>query len=410
MMLVDRNRRLPLAAARMASAVALLGIMAGCASPPPRVAATPEEHGNKASVPGIEQARVYPLSDTESFVRIGLEAFAREQAAFKAAGKTGALPPANYLAISGGGDNGAFGVGLLTGWKATGKRPEFKLVTGVSTGALIAPFAFLGGDYDNRLKDLYTSIGPDDIYEARGLLNGLLSDGLADNSPLFRLVAKHANEQMLDAIAAEHKKGRILLVGTTNLDVQQPVIWDVGAIAASNAPGRLQLFHRILVASAAIPGAFPPVMIDVEFDGKPYQEMHVDGGTSAQAFVYPTSLNVKQISQSQGIKRQRNLYIIRNARLDADWASVERSTVDVIGRSIASLINSQGVGDLYRMYTQAEKDGVNYNLAFIKPDFTERHKEEFDTEFMRKLFAYGFEMSKDGYPWQEYPPGYSSGQ
>jgi len=392
--------------ARAACMIALLGIVAGCATPP-RLGAVPATQTAGAVVPGIERARVYVLTDRDPFVDIAEEAFDREQAAFKAAGHSGALPPASYLSISGGGDNGAFGAGLLVGWTAAGTRPEFKLVTGVSTGALIAPFAFLGAAYDDRLKSVYTSIKPDDIFENRGLLAGLFSDALADNTPLFGLVAKHADQQMLDDIAAEYKKGRILLIGTTNLDAQQPVIWNIGEIAASNDPKRLEIFHKILVASAAIPGAFPPVMFDVEADGNPYQEMHVDGGASAQAFAYPATLNAKKLLAERGVTRERSLYIIRNARLDAEWASVERSTLNIIGRAIASLINSQGIGDLYRMYTQSEKDGVNYNLAFIKPEFTEVHKEEFDTAYMRKLFEYGFEQAKNGYPWRNYPPGYT---
>jgi hypothetical protein len=148
-------------------------------------------------------------------------------------------------------------------------------------------------------------------------------------------------------------------------------------------------------------------MFDVVAGGKPYQEMHVDGGASSQAFVYPPSLNAKKLLADLGVSRQRNLYIIRNSRLGADWASVERSTLDIIGRAIGTLINFQGIGDLYRMYAQTEKDGVDYNLAFIKPDFTAQHIEEFDTAYMRELFAYGFEMSKSGYPWRKYPPGFT---
>jgi hypothetical protein len=389
--------------------IALFGLVVGCAAPE-RIAAVPDGRAADAEVPGIEGARVYVMAESQPFRDVAMESFAREQAAFKAAGHSGDLPPANYLSLSGGGDNGAFGTGLLVGWTAQGTRPEFKLVTGVSTGALIAPFAFLGSDYDAALQEVFTSVAPDDIYETRNVFSGIFGDGLADNAPLYRLVAQKVDQQMLDAIAAEYEKGRVLLIATTNLDAQQPVIWNIGAIAASGDPKRFQLIHSIMVASAAIPGAFPPVMFDVEVDGQAYQEMHVDGGTSTQAFAYPTSLNVKDIMDKRGLARERNLYIIRNSRLDAEWASVDRSTLDIVGRSIASLINFQGIGDLYRMYAQTEKDGVNYHLAFIHPDFTDTHIEEFDTAYMRKLFAYGFEMSKDGYPWRKFPPGFDPAQ
>ncbi len=181
----------------------------------------------------------------------------------------------------------------------------------------------------------------------------------------------------------------------------------MGEIAASGDPKALHLFHSIMVASAAIPGAFPPVMIDVEVDGKRYQEMHVDGGATAQAFVYPPSLNIRDVAEGAGIKRDRHLYIIRNASLDPDWASTERWTLTIAGRAIGSLIHSQGIGDLYRMYIQAEKDRVDYNLAFIGADFKAEPKEDFDPEYMGQLFDYAYQQARVGYRWKKYPPGYT---
>ena len=174
----------------------------------------------------------------------------------------------NYLAVSGGGDNGAFGAGLMNGWTETGTRPEFKMVTGVSTGALIAPFAFLGPDYDAALREVYTTMTPEKVYRARGLSAALFDDAMADTTPLAEMIAKYADQKMFDAIAREYQKGRLLLIGTTDLDAQRPVIWNIGAIAASGHPEALELFRKILRASAAIPGAFQPVLIDVEIDGQ----------------------------------------------------------------------------------------------------------------------------------------------
>jgi hypothetical protein len=312
--------------------------------------------------------------------------------------------------VSGGGDNGAFGAGLIVGWTKAGDRPEFKLVTGISTGALIAPFAFLGPEYDAKLKEVFTSISADNIFVERGLVEGFFGDALTDSTPLFELVGRYANQEMLDAIGQEYARGRILLIATTDLDARHPVVWNIGEIAASGDPKALELFHKVLVASASIPGAFPPVMVDVEVDGTPYQEMHVDGGTMAQAFLYPPALNVSELAEAQGTQRERYVYIIRNAKLDTDWASVERQTLSIVGRSVATLIHSQGIGDLYRMYLQTEKDGVDYSLAFIPPDFTAVHKEEFDTEFMGQLFDHAYQMSRKEYPWQKYPPGYSDSE
>jgi predicted acylesterase/phospholipase RssA len=157
---------------------------------------------------------------------------------------------------TGGGDAGAFGAGLLVGWTAHGTRPEFKIVTGVSTGALIAPFAYLGPRYDDVLRQVYTSIGPKDVYEARTILAALTSDGLADNRPLWHLIAKYVTADFLAEIAQEYEKGRFLLIGTTNIDARCGVVWNMGAIASSKDPRAVELFRNIMLASAAIPGPF----------------------------------------------------------------------------------------------------------------------------------------------------------
>ena len=317
--------------------------------------------------------------------------------------RAAALPPADFLAISGGGEDGAFGAGLLVGWSAAGTRPRFKGVTGISTGALTAPFAFLGPAYDSKLREVYTTIAGKDILRSNGLLDAVFfNDSLADTAPLRRTVARYFDQAVLDAIAAEYRKGRVLLIGTTNLDARRPVIWDIGKIAISGRPEALALVQRILIASAAIPGAFPPVMIDVEAEGKHYQEMHVDGGASTQVFAYPPSLNAR----ATGIVRERRLYVIRNARLDPDWAQVDRATLTIAGRAISSLIQTQGVGDLYRIYLTCQRDGVDFNLAYIPKTFTRQLKEPFETAYMQDLFEVGYDLAAKGYPWAKSPPGY----
>ena len=405
---MGRNRiiRMPSTATRTCLLIVVVGALQAC-STLTRMDAVPADRVMDASVTGIPTARLFVDLDPEPFERLGLESTRREQVYLAEQGHTGTMPPAYFLAVSGGGDKGAFGAGLLVGWTEAGNRPEFKLVTGISTGALIAPFAFLGPEYDEQLKQVYTSISPDDIYEERGLLAGLMSDALTDNAPLFSLVRRYANQDMLNAIAQEYANGRLLLIGTTHLDARRPVVWNIGEIAASGHPKALELFDKVLVASAAIPGVFPPVMIDVEVDGKIYQEMHVDGGAIAQAFVYPPALTVKAIAEEHAIKRERHLYIIRNAGLDPDWAQVDRGIISISRRAIASLIHTQGIGDLYRMYLQTEKDDVDYNLAYVPSEFDAAHEEEFDTEFMRQLFDYGYQLSRQRYPWHKYPPGYS---
>jgi len=382
-------------------------LLQGCATPQRREA-VPFGLQNKAEIPGLPGVRYNPTNsrDIAEMTREGMESVKREQDYLAATGHQGPLPPANFLAISGGGDDGAFGAGLLNGWTAAGDRPQFKLVTGISTGALIAPFAFLGPEYDATLKEVYTSSSPKDILEKRGMLAAVFDDAMADNKPLWNVVEKKVDRAMLEAIAAEYKKGRLLLVGTTDLDARRPVIWNLTKIAASGHPKALELFHTLMLASAAIPGAFPPVMIDVEADGKPYQEMHVDGGAVAQVFAYPPSIRLKELSRENHIQRERRLYLIRNARLDAQWAQVERNTMSIAARAISSLIQFQGVGDLYRIYATTQRDGVDYNLAYIPPSFNAPHKEDFDTEYMRQLFDTGYRMAAKGYPWQKTPPAF----
>ncbi len=388
--------------------VALIVLMQGCSMTPPRLPAVPPELTARAEIPGMPGVRYVAGGDMTELTRIGTEALQREQAYLARQGRKGPLPPAVYLAVSGGGDNGAFAAGLLNGWTARGKRPEFKLVTGISTGALIAPFAFLGPKYDATLKRVYTTLSPKDVIEPRSFISGVLSDAMADNAPLLRLTRQSVNEQLLKEIATEYAKGRFLLIATADLDARRPIIWDMGKIATYGGPEAVDLFVRIMIASASIPGGFPPMMLDVEVDGKAYQEMHVDGGIMAQVFAYPASIRVNEVAASAGVTRERKLYVIRNSRLDPDWADVERSTMSIAGRAVASLIHSQGIGDLYRIYATAQRDGVDFNLGFIPSSFNAPHKEEFDNEYMRKLYATGYDMALQGFPWLKVPPGFTS--
>jgi predicted patatin/cPLA2 family phospholipase len=380
-------------------------IVTGC-SPPMRLAAVPQHAELSMNVGSMQAIRYYPPDQLGSLQADALDAINRERAALAAAGHTGPLPPVSYLAVSGGGEDGAFGAGLLTGWTETGTRPEFKVVTGVSTGALTAPFAFLGPAYDGQLKEMYTTLSAADVLETRSFLAAIYDDAMADTAPLRRTIAKYMTMDVLAAIAREHAKGRILLIGTTNLDLRRGVIWNIGKIAASGSPEALELVRSILVASAAIPGAFPPVMIDVTVDGKPYQEMHVDGGASAQVFVYPPSLKIAEAAKALGIERRRDVYVIRNARLDAQWADVKRETMSIASRAISSLIQTQGIGDLYRIYAVSQRDGVGFHLAYIPPSFDMELKEPFDPGYMQALFELGHKMGAQGYPWQDHPPGY----
>ncbi|HEX7253391.1 MAG TPA: patatin-like phospholipase family protein [Thermoanaerobaculia bacterium] len=373
-----------------------------------RKPAVPSELQALAVIPGFPNfIRYFPTDATHEaqFEKDFLDSNERERIELARHGYTGALPPVSYLAISGGGDNGAFGAGLLNGWSATGDRPTFKLVTGVSTGALIAPFAFLGSAYDATIKSIYTGISLNDIALKRSPLWVLLGDAMSDNAPLKRLVQRTVTREVLGAIANERDKGRLLLVATTNLDARRPVIWNITEIAAARSDIALELVRKILIASSAIPGTFPPVMVDVLAGTHSYQEMHVDGATAAQVFVYPTAMRLHQLAP-----RKRTLYIIRNARLDPEWAQVERRTVPIAFRAIATLVQFQGIGDLYTIYTITQRDRLEFNLAFIPPTFDFPHKQLFDKKYMQALFAVGERMAIKGTDWWwKHPPVLLSG-
>lgn len=281
-------RPLRLVSPRLLGALLLMGAsLQGCQSLP-RQEAVPRMLTQKAIPVDFPNSRYWPDLNIEAFVRDAAESTNRERTYLALLGQPPpALPAASYLAISGGGDAGAFGAGLLVGWTKRGTRPEFKVVTGVSAGALIAPFAFLGSAYDPVLKNVSLSIGAKDIIHMRSLLAAVASDGMADPTPLAAMIAHYVTQDVLVAISREHARGRVLLIATTDLDSRQPVVWNMGVIASSKNPRAIDLFRKIMLASASIPGLFPPVMIDVSVNGNLYQEMHVDGGVMAEAFLFP---------------------------------------------------------------------------------------------------------------------------
>jgi hypothetical protein len=372
---------------------------AGCAIVPTRKS-LPEKFRNVAQIPGIPEARMWgdDAMNTEHqyFTMPQEEIAARYPALIEV--------PHNYLAISGGGANGAFGAGLLVGWTATGTRPEFSLVTGISSGALIAPFAFLGSAYDDQLREVYTTYSTKDLITKHTLLEILTGYSMVDTAPLRQLMAKYYNQKMIAAIADEHRKGRRLYVGTTNLDAQRPVIWSIGAIAASGASNAIELIHDVILASASIPGAFPPVIINVEAEGTAYDEMHVDGGTSNQAFLYPSDVDWRRVIKGLKVKGTPVGYVIRNSRLVPRWGTTEIKIVDIARRSIDSLIRTQGLGDLYRIYLYCRRDGIDFKLVHIPDDFELKPNELFDPLYMKQLFELGRQMAVSGSAWLDSPP------
>jgi predicted acylesterase/phospholipase RssA len=377
-------------------------LVSGCAATLLRVP-LPVDLVEQAAIPGIPDARYWGDASPEYAVEIiGAASDAELQQAFPGVyGKAH-----SYLAISGGGANGAYGAGFLVGWTAAGTRPEFSMVTGVSTGALTAPFAFLGADYDDELREIYTTMSTEDIATTKGLLAGLFSDAMADTKPLRALIERYVDAEMIEAIAREHRRGRRLWIGTANLDVGRPVIWNLGAIATSDFADKARLIHDVLQASAAIPVAFPPVLISVEAGGRTYDEMHVDGGTAQQVFVYPAEMDWPRIVDRLQVTGAPTVYVIRNAFLDASFNGVQRKVLPIASRSIQSMIRTQGLGDLYQIYALCVRDGNEFKLAYIPADFIEQAAEDFDPVYMGKLFEHGYQEARNGYQWRTEPPGF----
>ena len=306
---------------------------------------------------------------------------------------TQVLPPASYLAISGGSDNGAFTAGFLQGWTQAGTRPQFKLVTGVSTGALIAPFAFLGSAHDETLKSLYTKVSHKDIATERSFYSMLFGDAMADTTPLWKLLKAHVTQTVVDAIGAEYAKGRLLLLSTTDLDARRPVVWNVTKIAASHQPGALELIQKIMLASASIPGAFPPVMINVEANGEKFEEMHVDGGPRHKCSHIGRASNSRRYPRNAGHNASdKSTYFATPAwiRNGPKWNA--EPCLSLLAPS-PRLVEYQVIGDLNRIYDVTERDGTDFNLAYIPESFKVPHTKRFDTVYMRQLFDFGFQQA-----------------
>jgi hypothetical protein len=331
--------------ARLSLALSLALLAAGCATAPRH--GVPQALADAAIVEGYSNIRFWGDAEPERLDELAATALTQRQKALaqrqKALGHE--LTSGKFLALSGGGSDGAFGAGLLAGWSAHGDRPEFDMVTGISTGAIIAPFAFLGPRYDGWLEQFYTAYGTDDLLSFSFIAGIFGGGGVADSAPLQTLIARFVTQAVLDEIAGEYRKGRRLLVGTTNFDAQRPVIWDLSAIAASGRPGSLALFRKIMLASASVPLIFPPVRIDVVADGKRYQEMHVDGSITAPVFFLPPQIRLERVDKKFNIAPDRELYVIRNGKIDPLYLTVEDDLLSLTNRAFLTMSKSQTAGE-----------------------------------------------------------------
>ena len=312
--------------------------------------------------------------------------------------------PINILAISGGGMYGAFDVGVLNGWSESGKRPKFDIVTGISTGAFIATYAFLGTEYDEKLRDDYVLARPKDIYKKRRWISILNSDSFASSEPLRKKLDEAVTPELLAEVAKAHAEGRRLYVGTTNLDTRRAVIWDMGAIASSGKPDALELYRKIILASGALPGLFPPVLIDIEVDGKKYQELHVDGGVTASVFV-PMALAECEPRKPCG-REGSHVYVISSGKLYADSDTVRRQFLSVTYDSIYAMLYAGARNDIFRIFNQSLLCGMDFHLIAIPQKVAlNLNMLSFEPKELRKLYEIGREMGRTQKGWRESPPG-----
>jgi predicted acylesterase/phospholipase RssA len=365
--------------------LAVMFILAGCSSLP----RTPYAASDAASSTVLDLGALRRYADEPA------STFLKTNVSFRAG-------PLSYLALSGGGADGAYGAGVLNGWTAAGTRPEFSAVSGVSTGALIAPFALLGPAYDATLRDVYTSGIAESLLNTPNIVHALFGSGLFGNTHLRELVARYVDQDMLGAIAAEHAKGRRLLIVTTNLDTQRTVIWDMGRIATIGSAQALGLFRDVLTASASIPVVFPPMLIDAEANGRRFQEMHVDGGVTAPVLTLPEAFLLRNGALARGLRM--NIYVLINDKVERDFQLVPNSTIDIAARASASVTKTQMRSVLFETYDFARRNSFGFNLTYIDKDLPSPGSFGFEASYMRSLYQYGYHKAKTGDFWAKAPP------
>jgi predicted acylesterase/phospholipase RssA len=391
--------------ARTLALIALAATLGGCGVLPRNP--VPPELTAVATIPGMPDVRAWGGRPSAAMERDFERSFEQEAPGDFPRGADG-IVRYPHLALSGGGANGAFGAGFLNGWTATGKRPTFKIVTGVSTGALMAPFAFLGPKYDAALHEFYTTTTSGDIFAIGSILGALLiGDSLADTGPLATLIARHVDAEFLRRIADAHDRGRRLYMGTVDLDSQEFVVWNMGLIAASGHPEALDLFRKVMLASASIPIAFPPVFFEVEAGGRRYDEMHVDGFIAATVFLNggvfrPALLHARA---GRGTAREE-IFVIHNGQLTVASTPTRRSLRGITSRTLDVSARAGIVGDLIRIYAFVQRDQGTFNWVTIDQSVDLPGPEVFDPAVMAGLYEIGRKAALAGPAWETRPPGW----
>lgn len=373
-------------------------------------AAAPESGLNTARPYGIDASLIRAWGDrldpasVEFILATRADSLAKHHAAEIARGET---IQTDSLSLSGGGPDGAFGAGLMAGWTARGDRPNFQLVTGVSTGAIIALFAFLGPEHDQSLREIYTE------YTSKDLVTTTFFSGLTGGTALFdttgyrQLINDYIDDEIVTKLAAADADGRVLLIGTTNIDASRSVNWNIGAIAASGDPNAKTLIRDIIQASSAIPAAFPPVLIPVEIDGRSYDEMHVDGGATQQVMLFSPELRQSELDARAGAKVERRFWVVINNKLQKTYEPVRPRVLAIAAKAASSLIGGSGSGDVYRIYAVAERDDAKLAVIAIPTDFDAEPTEMFDPVYMSALYQLGYDQGFSGENWSPYPPDFA---
>ena len=367
----------------------------------------PEDLVGKAVVVGMPDMRCYTAKPDPLFMRQSLVD------SFKDEGKTDYLVDGiktyPVLIIGGGVSNSAYGIGILSGWLKQGARPVFKIVTGYSSGSILATAVFAGKDYEERLAELFTSISTKDVVRQKSVFSLLFGDSVNSSDLFAKKIDDIMDEKLMAKIAQEHGKGRRLYVGTTDLDAQEFVIWDMGAVASIGGDDSLKMFRRIILASCSFPVMLPPVYFQVEADGRRYEEMHADGGVVGGIFHIGRLMEeAGSTFQSSGAGQKgfkTQLYVLNCCYMSPHSKQVEDNLVAITSRLIETNGASKMAGDTYRIYAFAREKGWDYNLAYIPEDFLPNQKEMFDKQEMQRLFKRGYDDAAAGYKWHKAPPG-----
>jgi len=321
-------------------------------------------------------------------------------------------PPPNrrkyeILAVSGGGKYGAYPAGVICGWTALGTRPVFDIATGVSTGSYVAAFAFLGPKYDDALKRFYTTITKKDVLRNRYYVAIPFSASFASSAPLRNLIDKSITDEVIADLAIAHGEGRRLFIGTTNLDTKRLCVWDVTAIAAADRPDKRKLLIDIFLATASVPGEFPPVRIDIEVNGQKYTELHVDGGVTSEVFARLVLLNVTKEQLDSGPRplAGSNIHVLLAGKLFADPQCTEPKLLGILGSSIGSLIYAMTQNDLLRIGYLGVLTGISPRFTAVPKDFVDDGDAlNFEPVGMTKLFNLGYEVGSTGNGWRTRAP------